>query len=112
MKNILAVSALVLGLGVTAVQAGYNGPSAAGVTVAEAKKLNDDAPVIMTGKITKSLGGEKYLFTDNTGSVTVEIDDDDWKGVDVNEKDEVEIRGEVEKDFTSFEIDVDSIVKK
>ncbi len=114
MKNIFTVSAfaLILGLGAAAVQAGYSGPSAAGVTVAEAKKLSDDTPVIMTGKITQSLGGEKYLFTDATGSVTVEIDDDDWRGVDVNENDTVEIRGEVDKDFTSFEIDVDSVVKK
>lgn len=112
MKNVLAVSALILGFSAAAAQAGFTGPSAAGITVAEAKKLNDDAPVIMTGKIAKSLGGEKYLFTDATGSVTVEIDDDEWKGVDVSEKDEVEIRGEVEKDFTGFEIDVDSIVKK
>lgn len=114
MKNMFAVSALALvfAFGANSVHAGYNGPSAAGVTVAEAKKLNDDAPVIMTGKITKSLGGEKYLFTDNTGSVTVEIDNEDWRGVDVNDQDTVEIRGEVDKDFTSFEIDVDSVIKK
>ena len=45
-------------------------------------------------------------------SVTVEIDNDDWRGVSVSEKDTVEIRGEVDKDFMNFEIDVDSITKK
>ncbi len=118
MKKVIAVSALslVLGLSVNAsaqpLGGGFTGPSQASVSVQEAKDLGDDAPVILTGKIEKSLGGEKYLFTDSTGSVTVEIDNDDWRGLTVSEKDTVEIRGEVDKDFTSFEIDVDSIMKK
>lgn len=52
------------------------------------------------------------MFTDKTGSVTVEIDNEDWRGLSVNEKDTVELRGEVDKDFTSFEIGVDSVIKK
>ena len=52
------------------------------------------------------------MFSDATGQVTVEIDDEDWRGLTVNEKDTVEIKGEVDKEFTSFIIDVDSIVKK
>lgn len=118
MKNILTVSALALVMGLSAnvlaqpAAGGFTGPSQAAVSVAEAKKLSDDAPVVLNGRIEKSLGGEKYLFTDNTGSVTVEIDNEDWNGVSVSEKDTVELRGEVDKDFTSFEIDVDSVIKK
>lgn len=118
MKNIFTVSALALVLGVSAnalaqsAAGGFTGPSQAAVSVAEAKKLSDDAPVVLRGRIEKSLGGEKYVFTDDTGSVTVEIDNEDWNGVNVNEKDTVELRGEVDKDFTSFEIDVDSVMKK
>ncbi len=119
MKNILTVSVLALVLGFSAnamaqnnMGGGYTGPSAATVSVAEALKLGDDAPVVMVGKIEKSLGGEKYLFNDGTATVTVEIDNDDWRGLTVNENDTVEIRGEVSKDFMEFEIDADSVTKK
>ncbi len=119
MKNILTVSALALTLSLSAnafaqnnMGGGYTGPSVAAVSVAEALKLSDDAPVVMVGKIEKGLGGEKYLFNDGTATVTIEIDDDDWRGLQVGENDTVEIRGEVDKDFMNFEIDVDSITKK
>lgn len=121
MKNLFAVSALALVLGAVSAPAmaqqannagGFTGPSQAAVTVAEALKLSDDTPVVLVGHIEQSLGGEKYLFSDKTGSLTIEIDNDDWRGVSVNEKDTVEIRGEVDKGFTSFEIEVDSVIKK
>lgn len=116
MKKTIAFStlALIIGLnnGAMAQQGGFTGPSIAKSTVAEAKNLSDDTPVILTGKIEKSLGGEKYLFSDQTGSLTVEIDNEDWRGVTVSENDVVEIRGEIDKDLMSMKIDVDSVVKK
>jgi uncharacterized protein (TIGR00156 family) len=117
MKKIIATSAFALILGLSnnvfAQQAGgYTGPTVAANTVAEALKLKDDTPVVLNGKIEKSLGGEKYIFTDATGSVTVEIDNDEWRGLSINEKDLVEIRGEIDKDFMETQIDVDSISKK
>ena len=121
MKKILAVSALSLVLGVSAnalasaqqASGGYTGPSLEAVTtVAEALKMGDDTQVVLVGKIEKKLGDEKYVFSDATGTVNVEIDNDDWHGLTVNEKDTVEIRGEVDKGFMSFDIDVDTIVKK
>ncbi|MFV0626651.1 MAG: NirD/YgiW/YdeI family stress tolerance protein [Alphaproteobacteria bacterium] len=119
MKKTLTVSALALLLGLsgqalaqTNNAGGYTGPGIEKITVVEAQKLSDDTPVVLVGKIEKSLGGEKYIFTDSTGSVTIEIDDKDWKGLTVGADDTVEIRGEVDKDFTSFEIDVDTVIKK
>ena len=117
MRKLALYSALALVVGfagnVYAQQAGgYTGPSIAKITVAEALKLGDDAPVVLEGKIEKGLGGEKYLFSDATGSVTVEIENDDWRGVTVNEQDNIEIRGEVDKDLMNFEIDVDTVTKK
>lgn len=125
MKKLVTVSALAIVLGFSvnafakggfqgpqAPMGGYTGPSAAAMSVAEAKELRDDSPVVLVGKITKSLGGEKYLFTDGTETVTIEIDNEDWNGLSVSDKDTVEIRGEVDKGFTSYEIDVDSIAKK
>ena len=81
------------------------------ITVEEAKNMNDDAYVILQGYITDRNGDEKYVFQDKTGSITVEIDDDDWDGVDVSPADLVEILGEIDKGWTAVEIDVDTISK-
>ena len=91
---------------------GYTGPSAVKtLTVAEALKLRDDTPVELVGKLEKSLGDEKYNFVDETGSVVVEIDTEDFRGVTVNEKDVVKLKGEVDKDLMRTEIDVNLVEK-
>lgn len=79
------------------------------VTVAEAKKMKDDTDVVLEGNIVKQIGREKYTFKDKSGSITVEIDDKDWKGLEVGENDRVRIYGEVEKEKSGTEIDVDRI---
>ncbi len=95
------------------IQGGFTGPTIAPTTVAEALKLSDDTPVVLVGKIEKNLGHEKYLFKDASGSVIVEIDDDDWNGVNVTPADTIEIRGEVDKEMLKeTEIDVDSVILK
>jgi len=81
------------------------------ISVEDAKKLNDDAYVVLQGNITDKIGDEKYTFQDKTGSITIEIDDDDWDGVDVTPADMVEIQGEIDKGWTSFEVDVNTISK-
>ena len=81
------------------------------ITVEEAKNMNDDAYVILQGYTTDRNGDEKYVFQDKTGSITVEIDDDDWDGVDVSPADLVEIQGKIDKGWTAVEIDVDTISK-
>ena len=119
MKKIVGFTALALILGMSGnVMAqqnagGFTGPSDANVvSVEEAKDLRDDASVVMEGKIEKALGDEKYVFSDGKDKVTVEIDNEDWRGVSVNEHDTVEIKGEIDKDFMDTKVDVDSIVKK
>ncbi len=123
MRNMLSVVtlAVVLGFASATVAQGFNGPVHTGgfqgpglstSTVAEALKMGDDTAVVLEGKIEQSLGGERYMFSDNTGSVTVEIDDDDWRGLTVTPNDTVVIRGEVDKDFFKTEIDVDAIELK
>lgn len=93
-------------------QGGFSGPGIAVSTVAEALQMGDDTAVVLEGKIEKSLGKEKYLFKDKSGSVTIEIDDDDWKGVTVTPQNTVVIKGEVEKDFFKTEIDVNRVEVK
>jgi uncharacterized protein (TIGR00156 family) len=87
------------------------GPGADVVTVETAKGLRDEYPVVLRGKIERFLGDEKYLFTDETGSIIVEIDNRLWRGISVDQNDTVEITGEVDRDFTRTEIEADSIKK-
>jgi len=91
---------------------GFTGPTAATVTVAEALKMADDAWVTLEGKIEKQLGHEKYQFSDGTGTIVLDIDDKRWQGQTVGPEDTVVITGEVDKDFTSLEIEVKKIIKK
>ena len=123
MNNFISASAFVVALGLSANafaagfqgqanMGGFQGPGLQPSSVAEALKLNDDTPVVLVGQIEKSLGGEKYLFKDATGSVTVEIDNEDWRGVNVTPKDTIVLQGEVDKDFFKTEIDVDSVALK
>lgn len=93
-------------------QGGFNGPSISKTTVERAKTLRDDTPVTLEGNIVEHLGKDKYTFRDQTGDITIEIDKNDWRGVSVSPSDKVAIHGEVDKDWSSVEIDVDSVVKQ
>ncbi|MDR2257793.1 MAG: NirD/YgiW/YdeI family stress tolerance protein [Treponema sp.] len=92
-------------------QEGYRGPGADIVTVKAAKSLRDDYPVTLRGKIEKFLGDDKYLFTDDTGSIVIEIDNRLWRGISVDQNDTVEITGEVDRGFTRTEIEASGIKK-
>ena len=89
---------------------GFTGPRQV-VTVEQALGFRDDTPVILQGRIVRALGGEKYLFEDDTGTIIVEIDRKDWRGLTVGPNDRVEISGEVDRDRRGVEIDVDRIRK-
>lgn len=108
--------------------AGFDGPDAAPVknsnpkggfvnenevivTVKQVNELRDDVPVIVKGKILQRIGDEKYLFEDSTGSITIEIDDDDWRGQTISPSDSVKVYGDVDRGIFKTEIDVDYIEK-
>ena len=67
-------------------------------TVADAKDKADDTIVVLQGYIAKSLGGDNYAFTDKTGEIIIEIDDDEFDGVSVTSGEMIEIMGEIDKD--------------
>ena len=94
-----------------ALAAGYTGPGAQSITtVAAAKEAADDTPVVLQGYITKKVNNDdKYEFKDNTGSITVEIDNEDLPVTPFNEKTKVKLTGEVEKHLMSREVDVDIV---
>ncbi len=113
MNKLLSISALSLSIAFSAnAMAAFQGPGLASSSVADALKLSDDTAVVLTGQIEKSLGNEKYQFKDATGTVVIEVDNEDWRGVDVKPEDIVVIKGEIDKDVFSTEIDVDSVELK
>lgn len=98
----------------TASPAPVSGAKAAAVssgnaTVAQAKTLQDDAKVSLTGKLVRHVGGEKFELQDRTGSVIVEIDDDYYRSPQELVGKTVTVHGEVDRDTRKFEIDVDHV---
>ena len=81
------------------------------VTVEMVNEMRDDVPVVVRGNITQRKGDEKYVFTDGTGSITVEIDDEDWRGQTIEPTDTVKLYGEVDRGWFSTEIDIDYVEK-
>ena len=90
-------------------QGGFVDTAAKPMSVAEVQKLSDDAYVTMEGYITKRLSDDEYNFTDGINDVTIEIDDKDWRGLKVTPKDKTIVNGKVDKDLTSFKVEVKSI---
>ena len=113
---ILLVTFMTLASANAQLAGGFRGPRAPSmvtITVQEALSKRDDTIVVLEGKIVNALGDEKYLFRDNTGDVIIEIDDEDWHGVQVTPEDTLEIVGKVDKDFMEqTKIDVKSFTVK
>lgn len=92
-------------------QGGFTGPAASPATVKAVQEMKDDAWVRLEGHIEQRTGDERYLFRDNTGTMTVEIDDKRWAGQNVAPTDKVQLEGEVEKEWSKVEVDVKSVKK-
>lgn len=89
---------------------GFTGPDTVQlISVADALGLPDDGRAKLQGYILQSLGDEKYEFRDNSGTVTVEIDSDDWRGVEATPELKVELLVEVDRDWRKTELDVESV---
>ena len=113
-KNKAVVLATLIAIGVPAsVLAQYVGPSnqKAAPSVADILKHPvDDQEVVLRGFLLKKVGNEKYIFSDGTGEIRVEIDAKDFPAQKIDDKTRVDIRGEVEKDLLEKpEIDVMAI---
>ncbi len=80
-------------------------------TVQEALKKPDNTYVVLQGKIVNRVSDDKYIFKDQTGSITVEIDNDKWIGQTVDTNDIIEITGEVEKRLGQTSVDVSTVKK-
>lgn len=48
------------------------------------------------GKITKQVKHDKFIFTDGTGEVLLEIEDDVWDGADIKQNEEFIVKAKVD----------------
>lgn len=65
----------------------------------------DGQIVVLRGRLTKYLGHDRYEFTDGTGTIEVELDDDqDWSFISKDQL--IQIRGEFDNEFMDKKIDV------
>lgn len=90
----------------------YSGPSA--VPLMRVKQLletgQDDQHARLQGRIVSHDGGDKYTFADDTGRITVEIDDDRFPpGQSIGAEQRVELLGEFDKGLRKREFEVDRI---
>ena len=96
---------------------GYKGPSRFKelTTIKDILNLGrkaDDRYVRLVGYITEHIKEDKYTFKDDTGTIQIEIEHEIWKGLSVDETEQVMIEGEVDKDPFKIEIEVDRISLK
>lgn len=115
MKKLILIATLtcaLFGTDFSNKQGGFVANNISKISVAKASKSPDDTKVILQGKITKELKHEKYEFSDETGSIPVEIDDKVWQGLTVTPNDLIEIEGYIDDDaFEPKEVEVKKVRK-
>jgi len=90
---------------------GFQADNTSVVTVKQAEEMKDDSWITVRGYLDKQIGDEDYLFRDGSGNMKVEIDHKRWHGQTITPKDQVELTGELDKDFNSIELDVKQVRK-
>ncbi|MCA1178371.1 MULTISPECIES: YgiW/YdeI family stress tolerance OB fold protein [unclassified Pantoea] len=90
---------------------GFQADNTSVVTVKQAEEMKDDSWITVRGYLDKQIGDEDYLFRDSSGNMKVEIDHKRWHGQTITPKDQVELTGELDKDFNSIELDVKQVRK-
>jgi len=80
-------------------------------SVAEVINMPDNTPVVMLGRITKNMGEEMFVFEDSSGTIMMQIEEEDWNGRTVTADEVVTVYGHVDKNGNVTEIEVDSIMK-
>ena len=123
-KRYLMVTAVVSGFLFLPAHAQYVGPSGNTAQPSVQKTAQqdvksilanpvDDQHVTLQGHLLRKQGHEKYIFSDGSGEIVAEIDDDDFPSQPVNEKTKVEIIGEVDTGLRrppEIEVDVIKVI--
>ncbi len=89
--------------------AGFTGPDARGeISVKDLlKQANDDTKVVLKGHIIKRVSHDKYVFTDGTAEVVVEIDSKRMPAEQITPTTLVKLYGEVDKNYIPAKIEID-----
>lgn len=98
--RLLSAASLAVCVMLSPVSAQYVGPSSGSNAKSVADILKDpvdDQDVTVQGYLLRKQGDEKYIFSDGTGEIVAEIDDDDFpRGQPIDDKTRVELVGEVD----------------
>ena len=90
---------------------GYIGAKDIKYTLAkDVKNLKDNEYITLKGYIISKVGNEEYTFKDESGTVLIEIDDEDWGGINVGSSDKVILEGEVDREWNSIKVDIKSVI--
>ena len=81
------------------------------MAIAAANKAAVDTPVLLEGRITRQVASERYEFTDATGTIVVEIDDEYLPRETFDQNTQLRIKGEVDRRWNQRQryIDVKSV---
>lgn len=115
-KTMKKISMIAI-MGVIASVGAYAGPNDTNnmmevVTVEQVRNMTDNSPVIIQGYLLRKNGENSYVFQDTTGTINLEIDEEDWGGITVTPNDFVEVWGEVDRNGSSMiEVDVSAMKK-
>jgi uncharacterized protein (TIGR00156 family) len=68
------------------------------VTIAQAHKLKDETGVTLNAHVVRQLSkdSDEFEIKDKTGSIVIDVDDDDWKRLQLKAGDKVRVIGEVD----------------
>lgn len=73
--------------------------------VADAATWQDDQVIVLEGQILKQVGKEEFVFKDDSGELTLEIERKAWHGQTVTPNDKVKVIAEVEKSWGKTEVE-------
>ena len=114
--------ATLLALSTSVAFAGFNGNTAQGgfqggyqgqqLTVKQALSAKDNSMITLVGNITQQIKDDKYLFTDGTDQIKLEIKNRIWNGLNVGPQDKIRVYGKLDNEiFEKPELEVISVEK-
>ena len=80
-------------------------PSKEPTKVVDAETWLDDQVVVLEGKIVKQVGKKDFIFKDDSGELTIEVERKAWHGETVTPNDKVKVIAEVEKSWGKTELE-------
>jgi uncharacterized protein (TIGR00156 family) len=80
--------------------------AASNVQVSQALSANDNSLATLTGTLGESLGHERYSFSDDSGQMTVEIDNDISRHITLKNGQSITLYGEIDREHGGNELEV------